>query len=634
MLQILRDKAQSIVIQAIVVIIALVFIFWGVGTNMMNKQEAAIVVNNEEISFQQFQQAYDQAYSRLAQQFGGTVPKGLADSFNIKEQVISQLTQQALLRQGGLEMGLMVSGHEIQKEIEDMVQFQENGSFNLERYKSILATNRLSPQKFEESMRYDLLSQKAIASLSGFALEPTSSEIEELYNLEKETVSVAYAVISTSGYEEEVEVGDEDLETWFQTVGENYLTDPMVKITYLPFEFNALGDKITIEDSSVQSYYDERLTEYQIPEKRSARHILFKASPEDPQDIHDTQMKRAEEILAQAKSGADFSTLAKEHSEGPSAPNGGSLGSFGRGQMVQPFEEAVFSMEVGEVSDIVKTDFGYHIILLEEIQQAKIRSLDEVKEQIIGRLKLEQAKPLAFQMVNEAYEKIIAAGSLAAYLSNQPDTTVVETEFFSRNDAPAGMAREPQFLDRAFQLKEGELSSIIETSQGYAILSAVALKEPEVPELADIKAEVLADYRAERAGTAAKEAAQSILEKLQNTEEPFEQVLAAEGIEVSQSGPLTKSGANEKSNFPPSLIQAVFSLSATNPLPEEPQIVGTDYYLYQFNERKPPETELGDEDRDRYRQMLVSLKQQQIIDGWLKNQEEGADIFIHQSLNN
>ena len=300
--------------------------------------------------------------------------------------------------------------------------------------------------------------------------------------------------------------------------------------------------------------------------------------------------------------------------------------------MVQPFEEAVFAMEVGEVSDIVKTDFGYHIILLEEIEQAKIRSLDEVKEQIASTLKLEQAKPLAFQMVNEAYEKIISAGSLAAYLSNNPDTTVVETEFFSRNDPPVGMARDPQFLDRAFQLKEGELSSIIETSQGYAILSAVALKEPVVPELVDIKSEVLADYQAERAATAAKEAAQSILEKLKSTEEPFEQVLAAEGAEVVQSGPLTKSGANEGSSFPPSLIQSVFSLSATNSLPEEPQLVGTDYYLYQFNERKPPETELGDEDRDRYRQMLIGLKQQQIIDGWLKNQEDGADIFIHQSL--
>ena len=292
MLKFLRDKAQSIVIQAIVVIIALVFIFWGVGTNMMNKQEAAIVVNNEEISFQEFQQAYDQAYSRLAQQFGGTIPKGLADSLNIKDQVISQLTQQALLRQGGLEMGLMISGHEVQEEIENMVQFQENGAFNLERYKSILASNRLSPQKFEQSMRYDLLSQKAISSLSEFAMEPTQFEIEELHNLEKETVSVSYVVVSPETFRDGIEVGDDDLNAWYQEAGERYLSAPMVKLTYLPYTFKNIGEKITIEDSAVQSYYDNHLTDYQTPEQRSARHILFKATPSDSEEIHDSQRKK------------------------------------------------------------------------------------------------------------------------------------------------------------------------------------------------------------------------------------------------------------------------------------------------------------------------------------------------------
>ena len=297
MLQILRDKAQSIVIQGIVVIIALVFIFWGVGTNMMNKQEAAIVVNDEEISFQEFQQAYDQAYSRIAQQFGGTIPKGLAESLNIRQQVITQLTQQALLRQGAIEMGLLISGHEIQKEIETMIQFQENGQFNLDRYKTILASNRLSPTKFEKSMRYDLLSQKSITSLSNFAVSPSEFEIKNLYNLEKETVSVSYVALSPDTFMPNIEVLDTDLETWYQGAGNKYLTDPIVKLTYLPFSFKDIGDKITIEDADIQGYYDQHLPEYQLPEKRAARHILFKASPEDSSEVHDGQKLKAAEIL-------------------------------------------------------------------------------------------------------------------------------------------------------------------------------------------------------------------------------------------------------------------------------------------------------------------------------------------------
>ncbi len=197
--------------------------------------------------------------------------------------------------------------------------------------------------------------------------------------------------------------------------------------------------------------------------------------------MHEAQKLKAEGILTLAQAAEDFSTLAREYSEGPSGPDGGDLGLFSRGQMVKPFEDAVFSLQPGEISEVVQTDFGYHIILLEEIQEAKVRSLEEVREEIVLALKMEQARPLAFQIVNEAYEKIIGAGSLAAYLSANPDTKVVETEFFSRTDPPAGMSADPLFLERAFQLKENELSSIVETSSGYAIISAAAIMPPEVP---------------------------------------------------------------------------------------------------------------------------------------------------------
>ena len=634
MLQILRNKAQSLVIQAIVVVIALVFIFWGVGTNMMNKQEAAIVVNDEEISFQQFQQAYDQSYSQIAQQFGGTIPKGLAESLNIRQQVINQLTQQALLRQGGSKMGLMVSGHEIQKEIETMPQFQQNGMFNLERYKTILASNRLSPTKFEQSMRFDLLSQKSIDSLSDFAQSPTDFEIEDLYNLEKETVSVSYVVFSPDTFIDDIEISDTDLASWYQENSNRYLTEPKIQLTYLPFAFKDIGDKITIEDSAIQEYYDQHLPEYQLPEKRGARHILFQATPEDSTDVHEAQRLKAEEILSRARAGEDFSTLAREYSEGPSGPDGGNLGLFSRGQMIKPFEDAVFSLQPGEISDVVRTDFGYHIILLEEIQDAKVRSLEEVREEIVSALKMEQARPLAFQIVNEAYEKIIGAGSLAAYLSATPEATVVETQFFSRTDPPAGMSADPEFLERAFLLKENELSSIVETPSGYVIISAAAIMPPEVPQLETIQEKVSEDYISEKAGEAARAAAEKFISDVKGGSESFEELAQAGGLEVSHSGLLTKSGTAENSSFPQSLIQPAFRISAAEPLPEEPAAVENDFYVYSFSERKLPETPISEDDRERYTEMLQQFKQQQIVDGWLKNQQESADIFIHRSLQN
>lgn len=634
MLAFLRKRAQSLVIQAIVVMIALVFIFWGVGTNLMNKQEAAIVVNDEEIGFQQFQQAYDQAYSRLAQQFGGTVPKGLAESLNIKQQVINQLIQEALLRQGGQEMGLMVSAREIQKEVEDMIQFQDTNGFSIERYKTILASNRLSPEKYEKSLSYQLLGTKTIDSIAAFSQSTSDFEIEELYNLEKETVSVSYVSVSPERYLAEISVDEEELKQWYLDNDEAYKTQKQVQLTYLPFTFSDIGARITIEDDEITSYYDSHLTDYQIPEKRHARHILFRATPEDSEEIHQNQQQKAAEVLEKARGGEDFATLAQQYSEGPTAETGGDLGFFSRGQMVKEFDDAVFTLQENEISDLVKTDFGYHIIKLEEIQPGGVTSVEQARENIIASLQLEKAKPMALQLANSAYEEIIGAGSLEAYLSKTPDAVVVETDFFTRNAPPPGLSADPAFIDKAFMLKEKELSSLVETADGYVIISASAIKEPQTPELDEVRAEVEKDFRAGKAVEQAQSVADQIIIDLNEQTASFEQIAETQGLTLQDSGPLLKNDPNHQSGFPQSLVQDVFRLSASSPVAKQPGLVDQNFYVYRFNERQPPQTAMSDEDRQRYRELLLQFKQQRILDAWISNRQAQADIKIHSSLQN
>ena len=634
MLEFLRKRAQSLVIQAIVVIIALVFIFWGVGTNLMNKQEAAIVVNGEEIGFQQFQQAYDQAYSRLAQQFGGTVPKGLAESLNIKQQVINQLIQEALLRQGGQEMGLMVSAREIQKEVEDMVQFQDTSGFSIERYKTILASNRLSPEKYEKSLSYQILGTKTIGSIAAFSQSTSDFEIEELYNLEKETVSVSYVSVSPERYLAEISVDEEELKQWYLDNDEAYKTQKQVQLTYLPFTFSDIGARITIEDDEITSYYDSHLTDYQIPEKRHARHILFRATPEDSEEIHQNQQQKAAEVLEKARGGEDFATLAQQYSEGPTAETGGDLGFFSRGQMVKEFDDTVFTLQENEISDLVKTDFGYHIIKLEEIQPGGVTSVEQARENIIASLQLEKAKPMALQLANSAYEEIIGAGSLEAYLSKTPDAVVVKTDFFSRSAPPPGLSADPAFIDKAFMLKEKELSSLVETADGYVIISASAIKEPQTPELDEVRAEVEKDFRAGKAVEQAQSVADQIIIDLNEQTASFEQIAETQGLTLQDSGPLLKNDPNHQSGFPQSLVQDIFRLSASSPVAKQPGLVDQNFYVYRFNERQPPQTAMSDEDRQRYRELLLQFKQQRILDAWISNRQAQADIKIHSSLQN
>lgn len=632
MLQILRRKAQSTFVQIIVVVIALVFIFWGVG-DMSNSRQAALVVNGEEISFQQFQQAYDRAYQRVADQFGGNLPKGLADTLNIKQQVINQLVQTTLLRQGAEEMGIVVSGEEIREVIENMVQFQEDGAFNMERYKTLLAANRMAPTKFEASMRFDRISEVAAREIGNFSAVATDFEVEQIYSEMNEKVALKYVEIKPELFEKDVVPDDASLSEWFNAVKDNYKTDPQLKLKYLPFVFSEIGEKIEVDEAKIIDYYENNLENFKIAEQRHARHILLKAGDDDPEEVHSQKAAAAEDIRSKALAGSDFADLAKEYSEGPSKDNGGDLGFFSAGRMVPAFDNAVFNMAPGDISEVVKTRFGYHIIYLEEIKPAGTRNRDEARAEIIRNLQQKEAEALAFQVANDAYEGIIAAGSLDKYAESQPGSDIRTTDFFTKATAPAILKQDSQFLNAAFNLNKGELSSLIKGQSGYVILFAEDIQEPEIPSFAAIKDTLTTDYKQEKAREIAKTVATDMLAALRSgNQQSIESASADSSLVVMESGFLGRSDKNSSSNFPSELFDSAFLLSSSSPLPENPGQVGDNYYVYIFSERQLPTAPENTEELAEYKNNLLQFKQQQLLSAWLRHMEIDADITKHQSL--
>ena len=522
--------------QAVVVIIALVFIFWGVGTRMMNSNQAAISINGEDISFQQYQKAYEQALARLRDQFNGAIPQGLAEKIGIKQQVINRFIQDSLLRQGAIKMGLIISPAEVQDTIQKMPAFQENGAFSLEQYKLVLSRNSYTAHKFETSMQVDMLAQRALVDIGNFASIVTDHEIEDLYDLEKESVSVAFARISPDMFRNKVHVTDMELSSWFETVKDNYKTDPQLKLKYLSFDLNEIGKKISIDETSVKNYYD--------------------------------------------KNSADFTTPAGKNEDG---------------------------------------------------KPAVIKPLAEVHDEIVRHLQLEQAKSMAFQVANTCYEGIIGAGSLEAYIKGHPDTAVIETNFFTRNSPPTDIKGDQTFLNTAFALKQGELSSLIETANGYAILFAEQIKEPVIPPIVDIKDQVTKDFISVKADEIAKKTAEDILAQAK-TGGDFAKLISDAGLSMQSSGLLSKGNPEKKSPFPLSLLEQIFQLSAKSPYPAEPGKSDKDYFVYKFSERITPKMELSDSERDQYRNALLKLKQQQILNAWINNQRKQATVTTHKGL--
>ena len=492
MLQIFRDKSQSMFIQAIVVVIALVFIFWGVGANMMDTREAALVVNDEEISFQEYQRVYDDLLSGYRQQFGGSVPEALLESLGLSAQVKNQLIQQALLRQGSADMGLLVSAPEVQQDIQGMVQFQENNSFNMEKYKTLLASNRLTPHKYETARRVEMLSSKGVQSIGNFATTVTDAEINDLYQQAKEKISLTFAKISPVNFTDAVTIEEEALTAWFDQNKENYKTDPQVQLKFLSFPYT--GDTV-------------------------------------PKDM----------------------------------------------------------------------------------DQAKVRSL-------------------VFQKANDAYEGIISAGSLQEYAKLHPEAVILTTGFFSHKTPPENLDKSPAVQNKAFSLKSGELSSLIESPSGYSILYAQAIQEPEIPTLDTVRDQAIEDYRTDQSKTLAQKKSEEILASLEGNA-TLTDLGKTNNLEIKAATLSRNSTGEETNDFPTSLLMNVFSLSNTNPLPEEPATVDGNFYLYQFTERLLPDpAEMTDEEKEQYRTQIISAKQERILIAWIRNQERKADIFTNKNI--
>ena len=633
MLQILRNKAQSTIIQAVVLVIALVFIFWGVGTNMMKSgRDAAIAVNDEEITFQQFQRRYDQTITDYRRQFGDSISDELLQGLGIKQQVIRQLTQSALLRQGTQAMGLMATPVEIQGVIQKMPQFQQSGAFNLDLYKAILTANRMTPHSFEASISEDLLTQKGLAAISGFATTVSDTEIGEMYQREQETVTVNVVKVSPDLFLKSIEIDAKELADWYETEKTRYKGEQKIKLKYLPFPYKSAIDAMTITDEQILARYEKDKASYQIPEKRQARHILFKTDAGSPPDQQAAQLKKAEETLAKARAGQDFATLAKTLSEDSSKTRGGDLGAFSQGRMVKEFDDAVFSMQPGAISDIVKTAFGYHIIKLEKILPATTRPIEEVRAEIVAALQTEQAKPATFQAANTAYEDIIAAGNLQAYADQHADKTIVATDFFSRTTPPADLESDPKFLDTVFSLKQGELSSLIETPSGYFILFAEAIQEPAIPALDEVKERATGDFRRVKAQLKAKETAAAFLSKVTAGADVAATAKEAQ-LEVVKSEPLRKNNASPDSVVSAALVEQALRLGPKTPFPKEALAVGDDLYILQFLERTTPEpATLSDAEKKEYTAMLLQQKQDRLLGSWLKRQEKNSKIFTNKNL--
>jgi peptidyl-prolyl cis-trans isomerase D len=623
MLDFLRKQAQSTLIQSVVLIIAVVFIFWGGSSSLSGHRTTLASVNGEEIPPQDYDRAYKQAVDGLQRQFGGTMPPGFAEQLGIKQQVLHRLIQAELLRQGGDEVGITVSDLPVQERVAQMEVFQEKGQFSLQRYKDILNQNRLTPSSFEKGLKSDLLTERVQELIGSFAAV-SDSEIARRQAWTGEEIKLAYVKLEPASFEAQVKVDEKELAIWFEKNKDRYRSEPKVKLNYLLFKQSDDEKQVQIADAELKTKYEQDKESYRQPEQRHARHILFHVEKGASEAERAAQKKKAEEVLAQAKAkGADFAALAKQHSDDVSnKEQGGDLGFFAAGRMVPAFDAAVFAMQPGEISGPIETDFGYHLIKMEEIRPESVRSFEEVKDSIAADLKKQQAKSLTFKRAATAYEDIIRAGSLDKY-SQQNKGQVAAADYFSRKEIPAELPKDPKFAEEVFKLKKGELSSIIELRDSCAILFANDLKEPDLPKLEAVKDKAAADWRKEKAAELAAKAAADLLAA--SREKKALQTVSGATVTTTE---FLKRAATGKDALPQEVMAEAFKLAWREKLPAKPVQAENAWFVYEVKERRAGEGKADEQTRE---QLLASARHD-LLSAWLGSLQAKADIRISEEL--
>ncbi len=464
-------------------------------------------VEGEPIQASTFLDRYRNVARMYQEQSGGDFSPALARQLGIPEQVVGELVRSRVLLLEAQRLGLQVTNTEVGTSIATSPTFQENGVFiGRDAYLSMLRAARLSPRDFEDSVRSDLLTEK-LRLLITESPHVSDLELREEYRRRNENASLDVWFLTADSQRGEVEVTEAEARGRYDAGPEEFEVPEQRRIRYLTLSEQTLAEEVSVRQREIQRYYNRNLFNYQVGEQAEASHILLQAESESDEDATHTLAAR---LAERARTGEDFAGLARTYSADEATREaGGALGVFGPEEMVPEFSEAVFSMMPGEISDPVRTDYGYHVIRLDRRQAAETRELSEVEGEIETRLRQEKAATLLTERVLELGERTGGADSLDNLTSDYPLLIPQESDFFSAGDSVAGPGS-AELSTLAFDLEIGAVGGPIRLPTGYAFVQVLEERPPHVPEFAEIREQVIATLEGEQAKSLVEEAGQTL----------------------------------------------------------------------------------------------------------------------------
>ncbi len=637
MLESFRSKRNSMFVVLVFAAIIVVFIFWGVGPGGDGTgQNAVATVNGEVISVKDYTSLYRRETEYFKETLKDKFTDEVAEKMNLKQRALDILINRALAAGAARDEGVEVTTEEVQKAIQSIPQFAREGAFDKDVYFKVLSSNRVKPADFEKSIEADIITAKMREKVvKGAAV--TDEDVKAAYLRDNRKVDLAYIALDPSMFLSSVEVTEAEAREFLKTNGAIFMEPARIKAFYAYADFDLFTRNAQFTPEEIKGYYDKNPKEFEIPGAVKVRHILIRADGQAPDaaKAKDEARKKAGEILKKIKGPSNFAAIAKQFSQDPgSAATGGDLGWFKKGVMVKAFEDAAFSLKKGEVSPVVETEFGFHIILAEEKKEPGQVALKEaepmIKKAMAGYKGKNSAKE-ALMGLEKAFKSSAGADELKKAASVVKGVKTVLTPSFTADDKAIELAANEMLSDEAFALKSGEASPIIESPQGVYLIRTLERQDARVPDYEKIAAQVKKAVAQKKASMAASKKAAEILERMK-TGEGLRAIAAKDKLKVEQTGFFARmEGFMPKTGVYAADREKLFELTDKAPNFDETVEHKGRYYLFSLDAAKDADPAGLDSGKaDFIRERLLAAKQEEALNVWIKGLREKARIQVFQ----
>jgi peptidyl-prolyl cis-trans isomerase D len=504
--------------------------------------EAVVKVGGLPISVGEFQRTYRrqrQMYDRLYQ---GRLDENMLRQMGLEEQVLEGLVSDRLVELESQRLGVTVSDEALARAIATAPEFQDDGRFiGTGEIRRRLELQGLSEEDFEHSLRRQLL-RESLESLVGASVSVSEAEVEREFRRRTEQVKLEYVLADAARFRAAVQPTEEEVKAGFEAKKDAYRIPEKRVVSYVLLDRATLQPQVAVTDRDIELYYQDHLEEFRQEEEACASHILVKVTAGDAPEGHPEAEAQsiAQGLLDQVKAGGDFAALAKKSSEDQgSAQNGGDLGCFAPGRMVAEFDDAVFALQPGQVSDLVKTSFGYHVIRLASKREAAVLPLAQVKERIRASVTESKVRDLGEQKAQEMADALGRGKSLEEAAKLQ-GLTVQKSAPIARGETPPALAS-PTLVARVFEMKPGQAEKEgFALAQGAAFVSLAEIQPARAPGLEDVREKVRADLVEEAALEQARTVAAGVKEKAETL--GLEKAAAAASLVRKETPALTGRG--------------------------------------------------------------------------------------------